>query len=70
MAIALLIQLGELSDYAAFYSSLLTSSQMNNITWKELVPLALDHEEHLLKQAIRVKALNVKRGSGPTKGSG
>ena len=55
MAITLLIQLAKLTDYASFYSSLHTNGRMDTITWEELVPLVLDQEERLTKQASGVK---------------
>lgn len=61
MAITLLIQLGELTDYVAFYSSLLTSGRVDTIIWEEPVPLVLDQEARLIKQAGGAKVHAAKR---------
>ena len=42
MAIVLLSKLP--SRYGAFYSSLITSGRMTDVTWEELVPMVLDQE--------------------------
>ena len=43
MAILLLSKLT--SKYGAFYSSLITSGRMTELTWEELVPMVLDQED-------------------------
>ena len=43
MAIILLCQLPE--KYGRFYSSLITSGRMTDLTWEELVPMVLDQED-------------------------
>ena len=43
MAITLLSQLP--AKYSNFYSSLITSGRLNEVTWEELVPMVLDQEE-------------------------
>ena len=66
MAITLLSHLPV--KYSNFYSSLITSGHLNEVTWEELVPMLLDQEEHFQQQ--------VKDGSpkalagGPYKGKG
>ena len=43
MAIILLCQLPE--SYGSFYSSLIASGRMTDLTWEELVPMVLDEED-------------------------
>ena len=43
MAIMLLLKLP--TRYSAFYSSLITSGRMTELTWEELVPMVLDRED-------------------------
>ena len=43
MAITLLSHLP--AKYSNFYSSLITSGRLNEVTWEELVPMVLDQEE-------------------------
>ena len=43
LAILLLSKLP--ARYSAFYSSLITSRRMTELTWEELVPMVLDHED-------------------------
>ena len=43
LAILLLSKLP--ARYSAFYSSLITSGRMTELTWEELVPMVLDQED-------------------------
>ena len=48
MAITLLSHLP--AKYSNFYSSLITSGRLNEVTWEELVPMVLDQEERFQQQ--------------------
>ena len=47
MAIVLLQQIWQLPSFSAFYSSLITSGRLTDITWEELVPMVLDQADQL-----------------------
>ena len=70
MAITLLSHLP--AKYSNFYSSLITSGRLNEVTWEELVPMLLDQEERFQQQVKdgSPEALAGCQHNGPYKGKG
>ena len=70
MAITLLSHLP--AKYSNFYSSLITSGRLNEVTWEELVPMLLDQDErfHQQEKARSPEALADCQHNGPFKGIG
>lgn len=65
MAITLLSQLP--TEYSNFYSSLITSGRLNEVTWEELVPMVLDQEERFQQQAQSMSPEALAGGRSPAR---